>query len=434
MPKNKLSFADRLAHGWNAFRNKDPVEAYTKPAYDPVIGPTVSYLDSIGKPRRITPGIDQTIAPAIYTRLSTDAAQATIGHVRVDENDNFLETIRSGLNEVLTVSANCDQTGRAFIQDLIYSMLDEGVGIGVPIETDVNPETGSFDITNMRVGRAVDWYPQHVRVEVYNEWTGQKEQIKLAKKSLAIVQNPFFDVMNTPNSTLKRLTHKLALLDVIDEQSAAGKLDLIIQLPYTIKSESRKKQAEQRRSQIETQLAGSKYGIAYIDGTERVTQLNRAVENNLMTQIEFLTRMLYSQLGLTDEIMNGTASEEAMVNYYKRTSDVLVTAVVEEFERKFLTKTARTRQQRIQFHRNPFNLTTTEAMAEVADKFTRNEILAPNEIRGIVGFKPSADPNADELRNRNISQSNEAARAQAAGLDEMGYEEYDPAYQNEGVE
>ena len=415
-----MGFGERLMHGWNAFRNKDPVGSYAMPAYDPVIGPAVNYLDSIGKPRRVTPGIDQTIAPAIYLRLSTDAAMATIEHVRVDENDNFLEVIPSGLNEVFTVSANCDQTGRAFIQDLIYTMLDEGVGVAVPIETDINPDTGSFDVTNMRVGRAVYWYPQQILVEVYNEWTGRKEQITVSKKNAAIVQNPFFDVMNTPNSTLKRLTHKLALLDVIDEQSAAGKLDLIIQLPYTIKSESKKKQAEQRRGQIEEQLAGSKYGIAYIDGTEKVTQLNRSVENNLMNQIEYLTRMLYSQLGITDEIMNGTASEEAMINYYKRTSDVLVTAVVEEFMRKYLTKTARTQRQRIQFHRNPFNLTTTEAMAEVADKFTRNEILAPNEIRGIVGFKPSADPNADELRNRNISQSNEEARAEAAGLEDYG--------------
>jgi hypothetical protein len=289
----------------------------------------------------------------------------------------------------------------------------------------LNPEVGSFDVKNARVGRAVDWYPQDIRVEIYNEWSGQKEQIRLPKKSVVIVQNPFYDVMNTPNSTLKRLTHKLALLDVIDEQSASGKLDLIIQLPYTIKSESRKKQAEQRREMIETQLAGTKYGIAYIDGTERITQLNRSVENNLMNQIEYLTSMLYSQLGLTEEILNGTANEEAMNNYYKRTSDVLLTAVVEEIQRKWLTKTARTQGQRIQFHRNPFNLTTASTMADVADKFTRNEILAPNEIRGVVGFKPSLDPNADELRNRNISQSAEELAAQG-GMGGM-----DPEYQNE---
>lgn len=411
MPGDRLSFSERLAHGWNVFRNKDPDnQGYFSG------GPQVSYVDSMGHSHRLSAGIDKTIALSIYNRISVDTAMATVEHVRVDENGNYIEPMSSYLQDCLTISANVDQTGRAFLQDLVYSMLDDGVAAAVPVDTTVNPELGSFDIHRLRVGKVVSWQAQSVRIEAYDERDGKRKQFNMDKNAVAIVQNPFYEVMNEPNSTLRRLTHKLSLLDVIDEQNASGKLDLIIQLPYTIKSESRQKQAEKRRKQLEEQLQNSQYGIGYIDGTERITQLNRAVESNMLDQIEYLTRMLYSQLGLTDEIMNGTATEEAMINYYKRTIDPILTAIVDEFTRKFLTKTARTQNQRIKFHRNPFELTTATVIADVADKFTRNEILAPNELRGIVGFKPSKDPSADELRNRNISQSSEEIAAKNGGI------------------
>ena len=412
--QDQLTYRDRLQHAWNAFRNKDPVLDYT----GGVVGGGINYF----RPdrRRSFYQVDTTIVPAIYNRISTDVASARIQHIRQDDVGGFLEEMKSGLNNIFTVSANVDQSGRAFIADITQSMLDEGVVACVPIDTSINPEvTGSFDILTMRTAKIVDWRPRHVKVEVYNDRNGQHEFLVMPKDKIAIIENPFYNVMNEPNSTLKRLVHKLTLLDAIDEQSSAGKLDLIIQLPYVVKSEKRKQQANLRRKEIEDQLAGSKYGIAYTDGTERITQLNRSVENNLMGQIEYLTSMLYSQLGINQEVLDGTASESTMINYYKRTVDVILNAIVDEFSRKFLTKTARSQNQAIRYFRDPFALTPTDQIADIADKFTRNEILSPNEVRGIVGFKPSMDPAADELRNRNINQNSE----------EMGADE---EFQNEG--
>lgn len=388
-------------HAWNAFRNKDPVR-------DEYLGAQGSI--SYSRPDRHRTirysASDRTIAVAIYTRLATDVSGAKIQHIKTDTIGGFLKEMDSGLNHVLTVSANCDQTGRAFVQDLVMSMLEEGVVAACPVDTSINPEAGSFDILTMRAARIVDWRPRHVKLEVYNDRTGRHEFVVMPKDKVAIIENPFYSVMNEPNSTLQRLIRKLSLLDAIDEESSASKLDLIIQLPYVVKSAKRKEQAELRRKEIEEQLAGSKYGIAYTDGTERITQLNRSVENNMMGQIEYLTSMLYSQLGINQDILAGTANEETMLNYYKRTVNVILDAIVDEFSRKFLTKTARTQNQAIRYYRDPFALTPTSQIADIADKFTRNEILAPNEVRGIVGFKPSPDPSADELRNRNISQSN----------------------------
>lgn len=398
----KLSLGSRLQHAWNAFRNKDPVDEIFN--YDYSNG-----ITSYSRPdrRRHYNRTDKTIATAIYNRISTDAASYTIQHIRKDNIGRFLEVIPSGLNNILTTDANIDQTGAAFIQDLVMSMLDEGVVAAIPIDTSINPNiTNSYDIETMRVGKIVSWQPRHVKCEVYNDRNGQHETLYLAKENVAIVENPFYAVMNEPNSTLQRLIRKLALLDAIDEQSGAGKLDLLIQLPYVVKSETRQKQAEKRRNEIVDQLEGSKYGIAYIDGTEKVVQLNRAVENNLMGQIEYLTSMLYSQLGIDQSILNGSASEDTMTNYYVRVINPILDTIRDEFYRKFLTKTARTQGQSIQYYRDPFSLTPTNAIADIADKFTRNEILTPNEVRGIVGFLPAEDPTADELRNRNISQSN----------------------------
>lgn len=397
------TFRERISHAWNAFRNKDP----SYPDYAGGYG--AGYSHRPDRPRLMF-STNQTIAVAIYNRIATDVACAELHHVRVDDNGNFQEEIQSGLNNVLTLEANIDQSATAFIHDMVMSMLDEGCIAVVPVDTSIDPlTTGSFDILSVRTGKIVQWFPNDVRLDVYNDSTGHHQQITMPKSKVAIIENPFYSVMNEPNSTLKRLTHKMALLDAVDEQSSSGKLDLVIQLPYVIKSEKRQQQAELRRKQIEDQLSGSKYGIAYTDGTERITQLNRSVENNLMAQIEYLTSMLYSQLGITQEIMNGTASEEVMINYYKRTIDVILRVIVDEFRRKFLTKTARSQKQTIKFYRDPFSLTPTTAIADIADKFTRNEILNPNEVRGIVGFKPSKDPKADELRNRNINQnSNEA--------------------------
>lgn len=413
------SFRDRLAHAWNAFRNKDP--SYQAKTNDVFYngGVVSSYRPDRRRPNFFF-GADQTIAIAICNRIATDAASVVIHHCRLDETGGFIEEIPSGLNECLTVSANIDQTGRAFIQDLVMSMLDEGVIAAVPVDTSINPMlSNSYDINSLRVGKILQWYPERVQLEVYNERKGIKESIYMPKTKVAIIENPFYAVMNEPNSIMKRLTKKMAQLDVIDDQTSSGKMDLIIQLPYTVKSETKQNQAEIRRKKIEEQLTNSKYGIAYIDGTERVIQLNRPVENNLLAQIEYLTSMLYSQLGITQEILNGTASEDTMTNYYKRTIDVILTAIVDEFSRTFLTKTARTQRQAIRFYRDPFSLTPTNAIADIADKFTRNEILSPNEVRGIVGFKPSMDPQSNELRNRNINQS----------VDEYAYE--DPEIQNE---
>lgn len=395
-------FRERLSHAWNAFRNKDPAE-FTA-GIDPNAGVVSMFRPDMRRPNYF--GTDQTIAIAIYNKIATDASSAIIHHVRLDDVGGVLDEIDSGLNECLKVSANIDQTGKAFVQDVVMSLLDEGVIAVAPIDTSINPKlTNSYDIHSMRTGKIIQWWPQKVQLEVYNDRKGLKELLEFPKDKVAIIENPFYAVMNAPNSTLKRLMHKLALLDAVDEQSSSGKMDLIIQLPYVTKSKTRQDQAEERRQKIEEQLSGSKYGIAYIDGTERITQLNRPVENNLLAQIEYLTSMLYSQLGITQDILNGTASEDTMNNYYRRTIDVILTAIVDEFTRKFLTKTARTQKQAVRFYRDPFSLTPSNAIADIADKFTRNEILSPNEIRGIVGFRPSKDPQADELRNRNINQS-----------------------------
>lgn len=392
----KVTFGSRLKHAWNAFLNKDPTSFYRD------IGVGHSYRPD--RPR-LTRGNERSIVTSVYNRISLDAAAINVQHVRLDENNRFLSVIESGLNCCLTVEANVDQTGRAFIQDAVMSMLDEGSVAIVPVDTTFNPEsTNSYDINSMRTGKILDWYPNHIRVRVYNEKTGLKEDIEVPKRTVAIVENPLYAVMNEPNSTMQRLVRKLNLLDVVDEQSSSGKLDLIIQLPYVIKTEARRQQAENRRKDIENQLAGSKYGIAYTDGTERITQLNRSVENNLMKQIEYLTSMLYSQLGITQSILDGTADDKTMLNYYNRTIEHILSAIVDEMKRKFLTKTARSQLQSILFFRDPFKLVPVNEISEIADKFTRNEIMTSNEIRQIIGMKPAEDPKADELRNKNLSE------------------------------
>ncbi|WP_300944471.1 phage portal protein [uncultured Duncaniella sp.] len=357
---------------------------------------------------RFSRGNERSIVTSVYNRIALDVAAVDMYHVRLDENNRFLSTIDSGLNNCLTVEANTDQTGRAFLQDVVMSMMDEGCVAIVPTDTDDDPGDGipgSFDIDAIRTGQILEWYPQHVRVRVYNERTGQKEDIPMAKQSVAIIENPLYAVINEPNSTMQRLIRKLNLLDVIDEQNSSGKLDLIIQLPYIIKTEARRRQAESRRKDIEDQLRGSKYGIAYTDGTEHITQLNRPVENNLMSQIEYLTSMLYSQLGITQGILDGTADEKTMLNYYNRTIEPILAAIADEMKRKFLTKTARSQRQSIKFFRDPFKLVPVSEISEIADKFTRNEIMTSNEVRQVIGMKPSDDPKADELRNKNLSES-----------------------------
>lgn len=393
------TIVERLQRGWNAFiNNKDP----TYSIEENYIG---SYYFRPDR-HRLRRGNERTIINSIYNRIASDAAAINMQHVRTDSNGRFSDVVKSGLNNVLTTEANLDQTGRAFMQDVVMSMFDEGVVACVPVDTTIDPiDNNSYDIVTMRTGKITQWKPSYVTVELYNERTGQKQQVTLPKKMVAIVENPFYSIMNEPNSTLQRLIRKLNLLDSIDEQSSAGKLDLIIQLPYVIKTEARKQQAEQRRKDIEQQLNGSKYGIAYTDGTERITQLNRPIENNLMKQVEFLTETLMSQLGITNEILNGTANESTMMNYYNRVIEPILSAITDEFNRKFLTKTARTQGQRIMFFRDPFKLVPVASIADIADKFTRNEILTSNEVRGIIGFKPSTDPKADELRNKNLNQA-----------------------------
>lgn len=396
------TFIERLQHGWNAFiNNKDPTFSNKND-----LGPSFYYRP---ERRKLHRGNERSIINSIYNRIASDVAAVDIMHIRTDENGRFSDVIKSGLNNVLTTEANIDQTGRAFIQDVVMSMFDEGVVACVPIDTSVDPENNnSFDILTMRTGRITQWRPQYVTVEVYNDRNGQKQEVTLPKKMVAIVENPFYSIMNEPNSTLQRLIRKLNLLDSIDEQSSSGKLDLIIQLPYVIKTEGRRAQAEQRRKDIEDQLTGSKYGIAYTDGTERIIQLNRPVENNLMKQIEYLTETLMGQLGITNEILNGTANESTMMNYYTRVVEPILSAISGEYKRKFLTKTARTQGQTIMFFRDPFKLVPVSNIADIADKFTRNEILTSNEVRGLIGFKPSNDPKADELRNKNLNQASEA--------------------------
>ena len=391
---------DRLQHAWNAFVYND--NSYTNPQN---LGGFSTY-----KPDRVhfSRGVEKSIVTSVYNRLALDVSSIAIKHVRLDDNGRYTEEINSGLHNCLNVEANIDQTGRAFLQDVVMSMLDEGCVAIVPVDTTVNPAiSGSYEINTMRTGKILEWYPAHVRVRVYNDKKGIHEELTLPKSTVAIIENPLYAVINEPNSTMQRLIRKLNLLDVVDEQTSAGKLDLIIQLPYVIKSEARRKQAEERRKDIEMQLAGSKYGIAYTDGTERITQLNRPAENNLMKQVEYLTAMLYSQLGLTQSILEGSADEKTMLNYYNRTIEPIIAAIVDEIKRKFLTKTARAQKQSVMFFRDPFKLVPVENIAEIADKFTRNEIMTSNEIRQVIGMMPSKDPGADELRNKNLNQSAE---------------------------
>lgn len=391
-----MKLTDRIQHAWNALMNKDPTILYRD------IG--ASYSNRPDRPR-FTRGNERSIVTSVYNRIALDVAAIDIRHARLDESERFLSEINSGLNTCLSLEANIDQTGRAFIQDAVMSMLDEGCVALVPVDMSDNPNlTSSYDIYSLRTGKILEWFPQHVRVRVYNDRTGRKEDILVQKNNVAIIENPLFAVINEPNSTMQRLIRKLSLLDAVDEESSAGKLDLIIQLPYIIKSEARRQQAEARRKDIEMQLAGSKYGIAYTDGTERITQLNRPVENNLMKQIEYLTSMLYSQLGITQTILDGTADEKTMLNYHNRTIEPIISAIVDEMKRKFLTKTARSQRQSIVFFRDPFRLVPVNEIAEIADKFTRNEIATSNEIRQVIGWKPSDDPKADELRNKNLSE------------------------------
>lgn len=407
------SFIERIKNGWNAFtNNKDPSTfAYQDLGYSSYYRPD--------RPRLLN-GNERSIINSIFNRLAVDAASIEVLHARLDENHTFMEEIDSKLNRVLNISANIDQTGRALVQDIAMSMFDEGCVAVVPTDTDINPNyDNSYDILELRVGKIVEWRPNHVKVNLYNERTGLKEDVLLSKSAVAIIENPFYSVMNEPNSILKRLSRKLSLLDVIDEQNSSKKLDLIIQLPYVVKTEARRKQAEIRRKDIEKQLAEGKYGIAYTDATEHITQLNRSLENNMMGQIEYLTNMLFSQLGLTPEIMNGTASEEVMMNYYNRTIEPILTAITEEMTRKFLTKTARTQGQAIIFIRDPFKLVPISNMADLGDKFIRNEILTANEVRGKIGFKPSNEPKANQLGNPNMPVS-EQIQNKSEETDEEG--------------
>ena len=390
----ETTFLSRLKRAWNTFMNKDPT-------YDNHIGSSSSSRPD--RPR-LSRGMERTIITSVVNRIAMDVASVDICHVKLDDNERFLEKIDSGLNNCLTLEANTDQTARAFIQDVAMSLMDEGCVAIVPTDTTYDPtKTDSYDIAALRVGKIITWYPTMVQVRVYNERTGRKEDIILPKKMVAIIENPLYAVVNEPNSTLKRLVYKMNLLDVLDERNSSGKLDLIIQLPYIIKTEARKQQAENRRKSIEDQLVGSKYGIAYTDGTERITQLNRPVENNLSSQVNDLTSMLYSQLGITDTILNGTADEKTMMNYYSRTIEPILSAITLEMKRKFLTKTARSQKQSIVFFKDPFKLVPVTEIATIADTFTRNEIMTSNEVRQIIGMKPSNDPTADELRNKNLS-------------------------------
>ena len=395
-----MGIRDRLQHAWNAFVYND--NTYVDPQN---LGGLSTY-----KPDRVhfSRGVERSIVTSVYNRLALDVSSIAIKHVRLDENGRFKEEVDSGLQNCLNVEANIDQTGRAFLQDVVMSMLDEGCVAIVPVDTTIDPaKSGSYEINTMRTGKILEWYPAHVRVRVYNDKRGIHEEIVLPKSAVAIIENPLYAVINEPNSTMQRLIRKLNLLDVVDEQTSSGKLDLIIQLPYVIKTDARRKQAEERRKDIEMQLSGSKYGIAYTDGTERITQLNRPAENNLMKQVEYLTSMLYSQLGLTQSIMDGSADDKTMLNYYNRTVEPILAAITDEIKRKFLTKTARAQKQTVMYFRDPFKLTPVVDLAEIADKFTRNEIMTSNEIRQIVGMKPATDPSADELRNKNLNQSNE---------------------------
>ena len=394
----ELTIGSRLKNAWNAFTNRDPTRWYES------VGS--GYSSRPDRPR-LSRGNERSIITSIFNRIALDVASVGIKHCRLDENGRYIEDINSSLNECLNLEANIDQTGRAFIQDVVMSMLDEGCVAIIPVDTTADPKiTSSYDILSMRTGKILEWYPAHVKVRIYNDRTGEKEDVTLPKKQVAIIENPLYAVVNEPNSTMQRLIRKLSLLDVTDEQTASNKLDLIIQLPYVIKTEARRKQAEDRRKDIESQLSGSKYGIAYTDGTEKITQLNRSVENNLMNQIQYLTDMVYSQLGITTAVMDGTADEKTMLNYNNRTIEPIVSAIVDEIKRKFLSKTARSQMQTVAYFNDPFKLVPVNDIAEIADKFTRNEIMTSNEIRQVIGMKPSSDPKADQLVNSNIRKPN----------------------------
>lgn len=412
----EINIMTRLKHSWNAFMNRDPTYDYRN------TGP--GYSSRPDRPR-FTRCNERSIVTAIYNRIALDAASVDINHCRIDNDGRFIEKINSSLNSCLNLEANIDQTGRAFIQDVVMSMLDEGCVAIVPVDTDINPsQTESYKILSMRTGKILEWYPRHVKVRVYNERTGEREEIKLEKKMVAIVENPLYAVINEHNSTMKRLTRKLALLDNMDERISSGKLDMIIQLPYSIKSEARRTLANERRADLEKQLSDSTYGIGYVDGTEKIVQLNRPLDNNLMKQVEYLTAQLYSQLGITQAILDGSASEEEMLNYYSRTIEPIVSAIVDEMKRKFLTKTARSQNQTIEFFRDSFRLVPLNKIAEIAGVFTQNEILTANEVRQIIGMKPSNDPKADQLVNSNINQTGPGSNksSEVTKEDEMDYE------------
>lgn len=406
------SVVERFKNGWNAFLNRDPTITYKYVD----IGAGYSYRPD--RPKRIR-GSEKSIVNSIYNRIAVDVASTTIQHARVNQNGQMVEAIKSGFNDCLNLSANIDQSGRAFIQDIVQSVCDEGVVAVVPVDTTSTP-IGSYDIRTMRVGSITEWYPRHVRIKLYNDRTGNKEEVTLPKDSVAIIENPLYSIMNEPNSTLQRLIRKLGLLDSVDEQSSQSKLDLIVQLPYAIKTDARRQQAENRRKDIEVQLASSKYGIAYIDSTEKVTQLNRSLENNLLQQIQYLTDQVFYQLGITNEVLNGTANEQTMLNYYNRTVEPFLGAITGEFKRKFLTKTAISQNQSVVYYRDPFKLVPVSQIAEISDKFTRNEIASTNEMRSVIGWRPSDDPRADELRNKNLNQSPEM-EAPVSVADEDGY-------------
>ena len=409
-----MGIVDRFKHGWNAFMNRDPT------GYSYNIGTPYSYRPD--RPR-LTRGNERSIITAIFNRIALDVSSIDIRHCILDKDDRFQSIKDSGLNDCLSLEANIDQTGRAFIQDVVMSMLDEGCVAIVPVDTTDNPDiTMGYDINTMRTGKIVEWYPAHVKVRLYNDRTGNKEEVIFSKRSVGIVENPLYAIINEPNSTMQRLIRKLNLLDVVDEQACSGKLDLIVQLPYSIKTPSRREMAETRRKDIEMQLSGSKYGIAYMDGTEKITQLNRPVENNLMSQVEYLTNMVYSQLGITQSILEGSADEQTMLNYTSRCIEPIISAIVDEMKRKFLSKTARTKKQTILFFRDPFKLVPVSAIAEIADKFTRNEIMSSNEVRQKIGMKPSSDPKADQLVNSNISQPNEGDTTVDTTVDDVDTE------------
>lgn len=419
------SLVSRFKRSWNAFMNRDPTGFYRT---------DLGTGSSIRPDRpRLSRGNERSIINSIVNRIAIDVAAIDIQHCKLDENGRFIESINSSLNNCLTLEANIDQAAQAFKRDIVMSMFDEGVVAIVPVDTSRDPLDGSFDILTMRTGRIVEWYPTHVRINLYNELKGIREDVVLPKSAVAIVENPLYSIVNEPNSTMQRLKRKLALLDSVDEQSSSGKLDMIIQLPYTIKSEARRDQAEKRRKDIEMQLHDSKYGIAYVDATEKITQLNRPLENNLMSQVEYLTNMVYSQLGITQSILDGTADEKTMLNYYDRTIEPIVAAIMEEMKRKFLTKTARTQLQSISYFRNPFKLVPVEQLAEIADKFTRNEIMTSNEIRQVIGMKPSNDPKADELRNSNLNHPDETTQPSVKQVDKVKVPEEGGTNQNGNV-